>query len=218
MQRWNRMPSRVTPSAGLLRMTTAVLTLLAIGAPLRPMPQGPPTPAHAAGRMAVLGASPAPTSTVRTPPIFGGNTWKVMPSGTTHELNAVTCLSATSCLAVGAGGTIIASEDGGRSWLSQRSGTKNDLWAISCASSASCVIAGDAGTILTTKNGGASWTSRHSGVTTTLYTMACASGDYCVATTGQRDDSDQHGCRRELGGDEHWVQPRHPWRDLHCPR
>lgn len=52
------------------------------------------------------------------------------------------------CLAVGEGGTIVASQDGGNTWHRQTSSTDNWLTGVSCPAAKTCLISGDEGAIL----------------------------------------------------------------------
>ena len=71
-----------------------------------------------------------------------------------------------SYVAVGAGGTILASSDG-TAWATQTSGTTTRLNGVSYVNS-TFVAVGAGGTILTSSDG-TSWTSRTSGVTIQLF-------------------------------------------------
>lgn len=98
-------------------------------------------------------ASPGLTTAPATSPSW---VWQnPLPQG--NPLSSVSCPSASTCIAVGSIGTILASSDGGASWQSQISGTASDLSGVSCASSSMCVAVGKASTILVTTNGGATW-------------------------------------------------------------
>ena len=111
-------------------------------------------------------------------------------SGTVAQLNgggyigtldALSCTSASSCIAVGASGTIVATTNGGQTWLPQTSGTAVTLDGISCSAS-DCLAVGASGTILTTTNGGSSWAPETSGLGTgpTIEAVSCT-GTTCVA-------------------------------------
>ena len=73
-----------------------------------------------------------------------------------NDLHAIACPSSSTCLAVGEGGTILASTDGGRTWYSVSnpvSGTNKWLYGIACPSRSACLAVGLAGTILARANG-----------------------------------------------------------------
>jgi len=59
----------------------------------------------------------------------------------------VNCSGSVVCVAVGAGGTIVATGDGA-TWGAQASGTANNLNGVRCASATVCFAVGDGGTIL----------------------------------------------------------------------
>ncbi len=86
--------------------------------------------------------------------------WAVQTSGTGQALFAVACLSAQRCMAVGAGGTIVATTNGGKTWRSQSNplaGTSTVLYRIACVANSTCYVIGRPNIILVTHNSGASW-------------------------------------------------------------
>src|SRR5450759_2935529 len=78
----------------------------------------------------------------------GTDTWRRRSSGTDYDLYGIVCPTSRACLAVGDGGTILASADGGATWRSRSSGTDNNLISITCPTSRACLAVGDGGTIL----------------------------------------------------------------------
>lgn len=89
-----------------------------------------------------------------------GIRWSVGSSGTQADLYAE-----VNHLAVGSGGTILASQDGAN-WTPQPSGTTATLRAV--AEGSVLVAVGDGGTILTCPLTGSTWTSSVSGTTSQL--------------------------------------------------
>ncbi|MGO8870671.1 MAG: hypothetical protein ACLQPH_04580 [Acidimicrobiales bacterium] len=97
---------------------------------------------------------------------------------------AVSCATATDCVAVGQDSAIITTTDGGAVW---NPGTLPgidagaELEAVSCRAADDCVTVGDDGAVFTT-DGGSSW-STGSGVDTSsgLTAVSCASTVDCVA-------------------------------------
>jgi hypothetical protein len=90
-----------------------------------------------------------------------GIRWSTGSSCTQSDLIAV-----AGRLAVGASGTILASQDG-VTWTPQTSGTSATLRAL--AVGPRIVAVGDSGTILTCELSGSTWTTRTSGTTKNLY-------------------------------------------------
>jgi photosystem II stability/assembly factor-like uncharacterized protein len=89
--------------------------------------------------------------------------WRVEASGTEQRLDAVACLTAAHCLAVGEGGTVVATTDGGKTWRPDANplqGSGASLYRIACAAPASCYVIARPATILVTHDGGASWSSQ----------------------------------------------------------
>jgi photosystem II stability/assembly factor-like uncharacterized protein len=82
--------------------------------------------------------------------------WRAEASGTRQALNAVACLSASRCEAVGAGGTILATANGGRTWRAQAT-SAGILYRIACVAPATCYVVARPDTVLVTHNGGATW-------------------------------------------------------------
>jgi photosystem II stability/assembly factor-like uncharacterized protein len=79
----------------------------------------------------------------------GGGSWSKPSSGTTVDLNGVSCPTSSNCYAVGDSGTLLISTDGGTTWNPETSPTSQNLEDIECfADSTSCYAVGANGTIL----------------------------------------------------------------------
>ena len=133
--------------------------------------------------------------------VWDGSEWSIVSSpnpGTGfvgNKLNSVTCLSASSCVAVGStsqgglGQTLVMSWDGSE-WSvvsSPNSGQSgNALNSVSCVSATNCVAAGKAGSreLVMAWNGSA-WSvvssPNASGTNDELRSVSCASASDCVA-------------------------------------
>ena len=113
-----------------------------------------------------------------------GGTWSwqnPLPDG--NFLNGVSCPTASSCIAVGGGGLILATTNGGSTWTQQSSGVTDSINGISCPTASICYAAGDFGEIYKTTNGGASWSVQR----TTLVFFAgisCPDTMTCYAAGG----------------------------------
>ena len=105
--------------------------------------------------------------------------WISRASGTTQSLYGVACPTSSACLAVGYGGTILASTDGGVTWTGRSSGTGQWLVGITCLTSSTCLAVGYGGTILASTDSGATWSSRTSGTQAGLLDITC-SGNSCL--------------------------------------
>jgi photosystem II stability/assembly factor-like uncharacterized protein len=89
-----------------------------------------------------------------------GGAWRMADSGTSEPLYAVSCLTASRCFAVGAGGTIRSTADGGTTWRTQASpvqGTATVLYRIACEAPSTCYVIARPGTVLVTHDDGATW-------------------------------------------------------------
>ncbi len=136
---------------------------------------------------------------------WNGSTWKVLPSpddGTlSSSLAGISCVSASSCTAVGtylAGSSFADAPEetlveswNGSTWTivpSPNSGTiGSDLQAVSCVSASSCTAVGsgsDGATLIESWNG-STWSAVSSpdgGPTTNLlYGVSCSAADSCMA-------------------------------------
>lgn len=122
--------------------------------------------------------------------------WTYQNSGTSQDLKSVSCPSTSNCVAVGAYGWILTTNNGGSAWNRQYSGTTQDLKGVACPSVTACYAVGGNGTILFSPNGGGSWYAQNShqgagsvtGVscptTTTCYAVGnFSSGGTILATT-----------------------------------
>lgn len=122
----------------------------------------------------------------------GGSTWGVvdMPQGTLG-LGAVTCPTATRCIAVGA--TIMTSDDGGATWQQRAvDGGVDTLRSITCSSATHCVAVGPnsdgefnptaPATAVVTNDGGTTWSQLPLPAgTAALEQVTCATATECFA-------------------------------------
>ena len=74
--------------------------------------------------------------------------------GLTGDLEDVDFVDVGNGWAVGAGGTVLNTQDGGNTWVTQTSGTTQDLQSVSFADANSGWAVGANGTILETSDGG----------------------------------------------------------------
>jgi photosystem II stability/assembly factor-like uncharacterized protein len=102
--------------------------------------------------------------------------WQAQTSGTRQDLAGLAAFG-TRLWAVGANGTIVASQNRGASWSPQSSGTAQGLHAVAFADATRGWAVGDAGTILGTVDGGATWTAQTSNVTQALFGVTCSGTD-----------------------------------------
>lgn len=123
----------------------------------------------------------------------GGTTWNIdsLPTGT-MAMAAVTCPTATACIAVGGG--ILTSADGGQSWqIGTVPGGTGALQSISCSTSLVCVAVGAnplgasnssaPGFAIMTSNGGQSWSDvPMPTATASIEGVTCAPLGDCYAT------------------------------------
>lgn len=145
------------------------------------------------------------------------------------NFNGVNCVSASFCMAVGAGdggaGTASFSQDGGASWASAQlpKGTP-PLDAVACRDASHCVGVGQ-GAIARTADGGDSWSLNALPVAnTTLLGVQCSSQNLCLAAgvTDNRGGADQGAIVRSTDGGSTWHKATLPLHtdgigDVVCP-
>jgi hypothetical protein len=114
--------------------------------------------------------------------------WTPQHSGTSSQLNGVSCPTTSDCWAAGLGGTIVATTNGGATWTSQRSGTDDWLEGASCPTISDCWAVGfnyanghATWLIVATTNGGATWTTQSSGTAGSLSGVSCPTTSDCWA-------------------------------------
>jgi photosystem II stability/assembly factor-like uncharacterized protein len=114
----------------------------------------------------------------------GGATWRSRTIA--NVLYGVSCPAARTCVAVGAGGTILRTSDGGRSWprvpTPLRQG-QADLNAVTCESGVCRAVGGGAngqgGVVLWSGDAGRTWRIEPLPEVAALYTIACPRADLC---------------------------------------
>ncbi len=121
----------------------------------------------------------------------GGDSWQSssVPSGA-RDLDAATCISATSCLAVGQG-SLLASADGGQTWQRRELPVaQTTLLGVTCTSGGTCLAAGISprqtqsyeGVIIVSTDGGRTWANAKVPLGTPgLGSVACPSPTVCIA-------------------------------------
>jgi photosystem II stability/assembly factor-like uncharacterized protein len=126
-------------------------------------------------------AQPNPSTNVGPRAPDGSAHW-LNPAPQGDDLNGISCATATTCVAVGATGTIVSTGDGGSSWTSRSSATSADLNGVSCpAQSQLCVAVGAGGAILTSGDGGQTWSAQNSGTQRDLSGVSCPLVTTCYA-------------------------------------
>lgn len=181
--RWNRRPGR--------RILVACTALLCVGGVIAPAALGiGGSVAGASVRGAARTIPPSPTTSQEVPA-------------------AVSCASASDCIAVGGDniGYIMGTTDGGNSWTNQTVPTGTEgLDNISCASVSVCVVVGFKN-VLTTSDGGTTW---NDGGTipgpTSILGLSCASVSDCMAVGYQiSGDSGQYAALATTDGGATWT-------------
>lgn len=111
--------------------------------------------------------------------------WVQAVSPTTSDLFGVSCISTTSCVAVGKNGTILYTSNG-KTWTSAVSGTGTTLSDVFAFSSSRIFAVGNGGTILRSVDSGVTWTAMASGTTEALTGVFFTSSSvgWVVGTTG----------------------------------
>jgi hypothetical protein len=141
----------------------------------------------------------------------GGASWTTKGiNGGTQGVEAVSCTTATMCIAVGtnalgisqptAPGQDIVSTDGGSTWTNESTSlpaSTATLQAISCAGTSSCVAVGPPEStggpfvVAATTNGGTTWTGGGTGPSGLTYAqgipllgISCSAASTCIVVAG----------------------------------
>ena len=108
----------------------------------------------------------------------GTGSWTQIVTGTSNALLGVSCVSSTSCLAVGASGTV--DYFNGTTWTVKASLGTGNLNAITCVDATHCWVVGDSGLIdFSASISAPSWTSETSNTSANLYGIACTATTTC---------------------------------------
>ena len=86
----------------------------------------------------------------------GGRSWKLLDSTAKVDLNAINCVAANRCWAVGDSGTILFTNDG-ESWLQTRTLLEVDLFSVSFVSDRRGFAGGNDGKLYSSQDGGLTW-------------------------------------------------------------
>jgi photosystem II stability/assembly factor-like uncharacterized protein len=111
------------------------------------------------------------------------------PLGSFAPLDAVSCPSTHSCVAVGELGKVATTSDldhDGGSWSIQKVNGVSTLSGVSCPkASSTCFAVGDYGAVLKSTDSGSSWKAQDSGTSTFLNGVSCADDTHCAAVGAQ---------------------------------
>lgn len=106
------------------------------------------------------------------------NNWKIIATGTTSSLNALTY--GTVYVAAGAGGVLYSSTDA-ETWTSRTSGTTSIITALTYGT---LYVYGGFGGVLRTSTDAITWDSRTSGTTSSIFSLAYGNGIYLYGAAG----------------------------------
>lgn len=114
--------------------------------------------------------------------IFAANSegpWRGVDSTTLNTLYGVDCTESGVCLAVGAHGTVLASQNTGSTWVLKPTPQTADLQGVVCPGSSTCVAVGMDGAIGVTNDLGQTWFWYE--VAGDFYDVACLEDLKCYA-------------------------------------
>jgi photosystem II stability/assembly factor-like uncharacterized protein len=86
-------------------------------------------------------------------PVTLAQTWTLQNSPTAADLSAVVAIDATTAVAVGDGGTLLATTDGGRTWTALSAPAGLDLEGVDFSAGGVGIIATDDGVVMRTTDG-----------------------------------------------------------------
>jgi len=107
----------------------------------------------------------------------GGDTWEVLQAPTRRELIHIDFVDDKHGWIVGAGGTIMHTDDAGETWTTQKSGTTNTVFHVDFRNEHHGWVVGERGTILLTDDGGQTWSPVKSPVRSTLLSVQFINND-----------------------------------------
>jgi photosystem II stability/assembly factor-like uncharacterized protein len=116
-----------------------------------------------------------------------GRTWSQLDPGVKTRLNSVACTTGTSCVAVGAAGTIVRTNDG-TVWSQvadangERAGTQ--LVGVSCRGATCVAVGGSGGVVYASQDSGQTWLRVTRATAEFLSAVDCASASSCIAVGG----------------------------------
>jgi hypothetical protein len=116
--------------------------------------------------------------------VFPQTGWIQQTSGTTENLNAVSCVNTNVATVVGDNGTILRTTDGGNIWSEIGGGTTDRLWSVSFGDTLTGIIAGDIGSsgkLLKTIDGGIIWATQSSDTTLSLLGIGMSGPNTAIA-------------------------------------
>jgi photosystem II stability/assembly factor-like uncharacterized protein len=130
----------------------------------------------------------------------GGKTWQIINQDISQdELNALSCVSLTSCTVVGGDGLVRHSTDSGQTWNTQKSNTDTTLFYLSCNSSQFCLALGRSGLTISSNDGGVSWLKKTAAPLKNSFKLTCAGESTCYLLGYNDSDS---GYRLEVTRDK----------------
>ncbi len=97
-----------------------------------------------------------------------GETWVVIPSGTTNLLRDILFFDSNILYTCGNNGTLLKSINGGDTWVSKAPITGKGLFNLAFASATIGWVCGTTGVIFKTTNGGTGWSAQTSGTSNKL--------------------------------------------------
>lgn len=142
--------------------------------------------------------------------------WQLNSSGITQTLLAVSCSSPGKCLAGGAGGSLLRTEDSGQSWTPLPISTTSSIGNLKCLAGSICYLS-DGYNLFKTNDFGSSWASLFYS-TTSITSLSCPQADKCY--TLQKDvlstttDGGQSWSSQVLSGTAAYQENYH---HLSCP-
>jgi photosystem II stability/assembly factor-like uncharacterized protein len=113
----------------------------------------------------------------------GGLQWSEMafPHASQHALGAVSCVSASTCVAAGSGSTVFTT-DGGAKWTQYSLpglGSEDNVDGISCLPSGRCVAVSVEGAAWTSENSGVTWATSPDLIPIAPTGVDCTDAEHC---------------------------------------
>ncbi|HEX6506022.1 MAG TPA: hypothetical protein VF221_00165 [Chloroflexota bacterium] len=134
------------------------------------------------------------------------------PTPWVDNLLGLACPAATTCVAVGAAGIAILTDDSGKTWRRGATGTTARLLTASCPSTSICYAAGTGGLVIRTVDGGKTWKEVKRQAALDVSGIACPTSTTCLVADGRN-------VLRTIDGGRSWTQrtPHGPsWNAITC--
>lgn len=115
--------------------------------------------------------------------VDGGVNWMLQTSGTTAQLQSVTCIDTSKCWVSGGNGTLLRTTNGGTNWTPVATGTTNTFMSVEMVNATVGYLGGALGLLWKTTDGGTTWSTLTAPPSQTFTDLSCISVSDCLGVT-----------------------------------